>query len=279
MSADAPPVGDELFELDPEEFVAARDALARRLRGEGDKAAAATVKGLRRPTVAAWALNQLARRHGDEVQALVAEGQELAEAQGRALAGERTGFREAAQRRRDAIRQLTRRADAVLVGRNPAVHRDDVVATLTAASVDPDAASSLLEGRLAAPIAAPTGFEGTGTEPSPEAAATEPARPKGRAGKAEAARERADQKAAEARRAAEEEQGRADEAVATAREAAAAADASDAEVQRLESALDEARRVAGDDARRAREAAARAEAATKRAEAAAERAERAEQAR
>src|SRR5688500_10764272 len=105
---------DELFGLDPEAFVAARDALARRLRGAGRKDEAAAVKGLRRPTVAAWALNQLARRHGDEVRALIAEGQEVAKAQGRALAGEGAGLREAAQRRREAIRQLAQRADAIL---------------------------------------------------------------------------------------------------------------------------------------------------------------------
>ena len=206
----------------------------------------------------------------------MAEGQELAEAQGRALAGERAGFREASQRRREAIRQLTRRADAILAGRNAAVHRDDVVATLTAASVDPEAAARLSEGRLSAPIAAPTGFEGTGEEPA-EAAVPEPPSPSGppakaRAAKAEAAQARAEQKAAEARRAAEEEQDRADEAEAEAREAAAAADASEAEVQRLEAELDEARRVAGEAARRAREAATRAAAAAKRAEAAAARA-------
>src|SRR5688572_26545469 len=40
--------GDELFGLPPEEFVAARDDLARRLRREGDAEAARRVKALRR---------------------------------------------------------------------------------------------------------------------------------------------------------------------------------------------------------------------------------------
>src|SRR4051812_44776528 len=54
---------DDLFALDPSEFTAARDRLVAELREAGDKGAAAEVKALRRPTVTAWALNQLARRH------------------------------------------------------------------------------------------------------------------------------------------------------------------------------------------------------------------------
>ena len=52
---------DRLFELSPERFVAERDATAKRLRSGGDVEAAARVTKLRRPTVAAWALDQLAR--------------------------------------------------------------------------------------------------------------------------------------------------------------------------------------------------------------------------
>src|SRR4029453_1473662 len=56
--------GDELFGLPPEEFVAARDDLARRLKREGDAKAAARIKALRRPPLSAWAVNRLARQHG-----------------------------------------------------------------------------------------------------------------------------------------------------------------------------------------------------------------------
>ena len=265
------PEVDELFELDPEEFVGARDALARRLRSAGQKEEAAAVKALRRPTVAAWALNQLVRRHGDEVRALIAEGGELAVAQGRALAGEGAGLREATQRRREAIRQLAQRADVILDDRNPGVHRDDVVGTLTAASADPEAGERLLGGRLTVPIPATTGFEGTAVAAPPERS-----RPAGKpAAKGEAARARAEQEAAEARQAADEERALADEAVAAAEAAAEAADASDEQARKLEAELEQARRVAGDDARRAREAAGRAASANRRAEAAEERARKA----
>src|SRR4051812_17139068 len=54
---------DELYTVDPSEFVARRNALAKELRAAGDRDAAAEVSKLRRPTVVAAALNQLARRN------------------------------------------------------------------------------------------------------------------------------------------------------------------------------------------------------------------------
>src|SRR4029453_8023393 len=48
--------GDELFDLAPEEFVAARDELARRLKRGGEAEAAASVKALRRPPLPPWAV-------------------------------------------------------------------------------------------------------------------------------------------------------------------------------------------------------------------------------
>lgn len=50
---------DALFQRPLGEFVRARDELARELRRAGDAASAAQVKGLKRPTPAAWALNQV----------------------------------------------------------------------------------------------------------------------------------------------------------------------------------------------------------------------------
>src|SRR5690349_14637442 len=50
---------DALFALTPDAMVEARNALSVRLRKAGDTANAARVKGLKRPSPAAWALNQL----------------------------------------------------------------------------------------------------------------------------------------------------------------------------------------------------------------------------
>ncbi|MDQ4005357.1 MAG: hypothetical protein M3135_03525, partial [Actinomycetota bacterium] len=68
---------DELYDLRPEEFTAARDGLVRSLKDAGDGDAAAEVKKLRRPTVVAWALNQLVRRHRRRVEELIAAGEAL----------------------------------------------------------------------------------------------------------------------------------------------------------------------------------------------------------
>ena len=110
MADDAPgmdAVVDGLYALDPGEFVAARNELARRLRKEGQKQLAGEVAKLRRPSPAAWAVNQLARRHGDELERLVRAGEELRAAQERALAGGAPAeLRQATRARREAVGRL-----------------------------------------------------------------------------------------------------------------------------------------------------------------------------
>lgn len=56
---------DQLYQAAPDEFVAARNALSDRLRKAGDKASAARVKALKRPTPAAWLLNQVWFTHAE----------------------------------------------------------------------------------------------------------------------------------------------------------------------------------------------------------------------
>nr|MBA2626066.1 hypothetical protein [Acidimicrobiia bacterium] len=72
---------DELYELDPAAFVPARDALAKRLVAEGEPAEAKEVRARRRPTLVAWAANQLVRRDRAAVEALLAAGNRLRAAQ------------------------------------------------------------------------------------------------------------------------------------------------------------------------------------------------------
>ncbi len=106
---------ERLFGLAPEEFVAARDELARRLRKDGDGAAAKRVAGLRRPTVAAWAVNRAARRRPELVTDLIEAGERLRQAQRRALSGLRGGaLRTAGAERRVAIERLLAEAADVL---------------------------------------------------------------------------------------------------------------------------------------------------------------------
>ena len=126
---------DELEDLPPEDFVAARDALAKRLRAEGKPDEAAEVKKRKKPTVQAWIADQVRRHHADVVDALADASQAVATAQESLLtSGDRTVLRDATTARKDAVRDLGRAVEQVLArnGR-PATHKDEVVAAIDAA--------------------------------------------------------------------------------------------------------------------------------------------------
>src|SRR3954465_10282043 len=101
----------DLFGVDPAEFVAQRDQLARELKAAGEKDEAAAVKALRRPTVSIWALNQVARRDPDAGDALLSATGDAVRAQDEVLAGaDRELLREGLARRRAAMADVARRA-------------------------------------------------------------------------------------------------------------------------------------------------------------------------
>ena len=153
---------DELFRLPPDQFTAARDQLAAQVREGGDREAASAIKALRKPTLIAWALNQLSRRERAGLEALVASGDDLRAAQRRALSGvEGSAFREAMERRRKLVRQLTRQAVQILgeAGRGPQSAEEEIARCLEAVSTDPETASAVLEGRLVKPVVGSSGFE------------------------------------------------------------------------------------------------------------------------
>ena len=77
-----------LYRLPLAEFVAGRDQLARQLRAAGDREAARRVAALRRPSISAWAANQLARAAPNAMAELLEVGAALAQAQQDALAGQ-----------------------------------------------------------------------------------------------------------------------------------------------------------------------------------------------
>lgn len=152
---------EALFLGAPDEFIAGRDALAKRLRAEGRREDAARVKSLRRPSVAAWAVNQAARRRRPDVTALAELGVKLRRAQDEALAGGQSDrLRDLGARRRSLVASLADAAFDGLRGRGVASesHRDDLVATFEAVAADPDAATKVLAGRLTRPLDPPVGF-------------------------------------------------------------------------------------------------------------------------
>lgn len=141
----------ELYRSAPEGFIAARDSLAKRLREDGREADADEVKKLRRPTVAAWALDRVADVAPDEVGALLDAGAELAKAQRATLSGrDPQKLREATAKRRELVAELSEvAADALRdAGRSPDAHLEDIRGTLEAASVDEETGERLRTGTL-----------------------------------------------------------------------------------------------------------------------------------
>ena len=155
---------DELYALPPADFTRERDERAKALRKEGQRDEADAVKALRKPTVAAWALNQLARRRAKEVERLLAAGEELRAAQEELLAGgDRKAFQSAAAKEREQVAKLAGEAAelAAEAGEraSPALH-EKISATLHAAALDEETAEELRAGRLVREREAIGGFGG-----------------------------------------------------------------------------------------------------------------------
>lgn len=131
--------------------MSARDALAADLRANGDAAGAKAVKELRRPTVAAWAINQVARNHPDDVAELLDIGRDLRSAQKKAMSGKGgADLQEVGARRRKVVDRLVGLAARILddADRSSAGHRDEIADTYVAATTDTDVAELARTGRL-----------------------------------------------------------------------------------------------------------------------------------
>ena len=141
-------VASELYGLPPEDFTAARNARAKDAAASGDPRLAAAVRVLRRPTVAAWLLNQLVREHRREVEQVLELGVRLRAAQGTLDAA---SLRALDERRRTLTRAVTRQAVGIGTdaGRKVSAQVDaEVEETLRSAMVDPDAGAALATGLL-----------------------------------------------------------------------------------------------------------------------------------
>ncbi|MDW5593094.1 hypothetical protein VSS74_02010 [Conexibacter stalactiti] len=135
---------EALYVESPDSFVAARDALAKQLRVDGDRAGAARVRALRRPTRAAWAINLAVRQHPDAAQELTDAAGCLGDAQRELLTGgDPSHLREAQARVDAACDTLTA---AVPVTDPPTLEK--IRQTLRAATVDADALADVTSGRL-----------------------------------------------------------------------------------------------------------------------------------
>jgi hypothetical protein len=203
---------DALYRGPLEEFTSARNELAKSLRSEGDAAAAAEVRSLRKPSRAAWLVNQLAVRRQKEVGELLEVGEELRSAQEEMLAGstDRDRLRDLGRREQQSIDSLLGSAEAI--GCEHGVGEQiltRVRETLRAAAGDPEVAAAIRRGRLTREQrAAGIGLLGA---TSPAAPAKGKKGEKGKKGKdREAAERRARQERAKRRKEAERRLGAAE---------------------------------------------------------------------
>lgn len=144
---------DDLYGLPLDRFVARRGALSRALRRDGQREQAAAVAGLRKPSVAAWAVNQLARTQAQALADLFAAGEELRDVQSEVLAGREDppALRAAADQERASVDALIDLARGLLDSEGhelSATVLDRVAETLNAAALDDDARATVREGRL-----------------------------------------------------------------------------------------------------------------------------------
>jgi hypothetical protein len=156
-------VVEELYGAPPGEFIAQRDARAKELRKGGDRAAADAVKKLRKPSVSAAAVNQLVRRAPDDVEALLAAGEALRQAQ--LGGGDRDAIRGAAHDEREAVETLVGKAGKL----SPAA-LEEVRESLHAAATDEEARELVRRGVLteARRAAGFGGFPAVAPSPAPE---------------------------------------------------------------------------------------------------------------
>jgi hypothetical protein len=167
---------EELYGLPREEFTPARDALAKELKAAGRKDEAAEVKSLRKPSLAAWALNRVAREHPDAIERLRAAGADLREAQDAAMSGEAGRLRDAGRALAEEVDRVAAvAADGLRAAGRPvtAAQQEKLVATLRTAAVEDEAGDALARGVLVEELEA-TGFSllGSGALSAPARPAT-----------------------------------------------------------------------------------------------------------
>lgn len=144
---------DDLYGLPLDRFVPERTALAKELRKSGRREEAGEVAALRKPSVAAWAANQLVRTQRRAVDELFEAGDALRAAQDQVIAGrgDAGSLRSAVARERAAVDALIDSARGLLSTDghelSPSIV-DRVGETLHAAALDDDARALLGGGRI-----------------------------------------------------------------------------------------------------------------------------------
>jgi hypothetical protein len=141
-------VADALYGLSPEDFTAARNTQAKQARTDKDRDLADRITSLRKPTMAAWATNQLVREHADEVDVLLELGRELRDVMAD-IEGE--DLRQLTKQRYQLVSALVQQARSLAQSRGKRLGDDAaqaVRATLEATLSDEASADAVATGRL-----------------------------------------------------------------------------------------------------------------------------------
>jgi hypothetical protein len=141
-------IASEIYQLPPSEFTMARDARATEARLTGDRILAGDIKRLKKPTVAAWALNLLAHNRPNELRRLVELGASLHQAQQK-LAGDE--LRRLSRQRVELVGALAEEAKNLTEKAGQTTSKavsEELHETLEAALADEQAAEMVLSGRL-----------------------------------------------------------------------------------------------------------------------------------
>jgi hypothetical protein len=169
---------DRLYQLPLEEFTPARNALAKSAGAD-----AARIRGLQKPPIAAWAVNQLFGRHGDLWNELIAAAENARKAHRAVLAGRAGDVRAAGKVHDEAVEKALKTTLALLdAAGHPATDATKHAIATTLRALPADEAP----GRLTKALQ-PAGFEmlsGFHVAPGPGRPAARPAaeRPSAKSG-------------------------------------------------------------------------------------------------
>ena len=136
---------DGLYGGPPADFIKGRNALAKRLKEDGDEAEAARIKALRKPSKAAALVNALAISEKEPVVRYLGLAEKLREATSGKVDSKR--MRELAREEGELLEELVASAGKLGDGASAST-LDRVRETLQAAQVDSDLAERLLAGRV-----------------------------------------------------------------------------------------------------------------------------------
>jgi len=122
----------DLYGLDPAEFTAARNQLAKQLKADGQADDAKAIGGLRRPKVSEYALNRVARDDNDVVRRFADAVVSAQRAQAAAIGGDAGALRDATNELRQANSALVDAAVRAVSagGGNGDAQRDDIAILL-----------------------------------------------------------------------------------------------------------------------------------------------------